>query len=90
MLYETKISLNFPYFLKYPFLVVGWLSYAARDDLGSIEDPDPIKGNKLDSENKIKLVKMATEEFINYRRIYSGDIIFNEDDFDDYSKALKT
>ena len=63
------------------------MEYAARDDLGSIGDPDPIISNDLDYENGIRLVKMATEEFNNYRRNYSGDVIFN---IDDESKALET
>ena len=63
------------------------MEYAARDDLGSIGDPDPIISNDLDYENGIRLIKMATEEFNNYRRNYSGDVIFN---IDDESKALKT
>ena len=63
------------------------MDYAARDDLGSIGDPDPITSNDLDYENGIRLIKMATEEFNKYRRNFSGEITFN---IDDESKALKT
>ena len=58
------------------FSVVGFMDYYVQSYLAYIMNPDEIVSSNWDFEEELKLTKLMTEEFNNYRNNFSGDIVF--------------
>ena len=62
------------------FSVVGFMDYYAQSYLEYVMNPDEIVSSNWDFEEELRLTKLMTEEFNNYRTNFSGDIVFDIND----------
>ena len=53
------------------------MDYYAQSYLAYIMNPEDIVSSNWDFEEELKLTNLLTEEFNNYRKTFSGDIVFD-------------
>ena len=69
--------------------VVGFLDYNAQASLQNVQIPLPkdMRSDNQDFEKQVKLAKMVTDQYHQYRGNYSGNINFDvEDGSKDYQR----
>ena len=61
---------------------MGFLDYSAQASLENVQKPLPrdVRSDNQDFEKQVKLAKMVTEQYHEYRGNYSGNINFDIDD----------